>query len=371
MADEDSQRAERAFQTLVNITEKSGNLRKDLRNDILESVSILRKVLSNLKSQLDTKSDENKKLTVEVKKTREAMVERRERQNARQVAPSLDNLQQTPSSRVRQLSPPAGRKGQLFSEVLKGGGDNRYKISIKAKNNEKSPEQIKLQLKKEINPTDIRVGIKTFKTLRDGRIIIETGSEEELKSLSSAISTKCGGQLEVIKHQLRKPRIIIYNAPEEITVENVTDIIKAQNPDITQNGEDMVAKFKYKTKKGNYNIVIEVGPQTRKQILQTKLKLGWEICSAKDYLAPIRCYRCSRFNHKHNDCKGEVTCPHCAGKHTMQECTASTSEHKCINCITYNSYTKNDKIRENHSALSKECPSLQAVLIKYRNNTEY
>jgi hypothetical protein len=71
----------------------------------------------------------------------------------------------------------------------------------------------------------------------------------------------------------------------------------------------MVAKFKYKTKKGNYNIVIEVGPQTRKQSLQTKLKLGWEICSAKDYLTPIRYYRCSRFNHKNNDCKGEVTAP--------------------------------------------------------------
>ena len=105
------------------------------------------------------------------------------------------------------------------------------------------------------NPTDIKVGIKTFKTLRDGRIIIETGSEEEINSLSSAISTKCGEQLEIIKHQLRKARIIIFNSPEEITTENAIDTIKAQNPDITPNGEDMVAKFKYKTKKGNYNIV--------------------------------------------------------------------------------------------------------------------
>ena len=46
-----------------------------------------------------------------------------------------------------------------------------------------------------------------------------------------------------------------FNAPEEITTENAIDTIKAQNPDITPNGEDMVAKFKYKTKKGNYNIV--------------------------------------------------------------------------------------------------------------------
>jgi hypothetical protein len=46
MADEESQRAECVFKTLVNITEKSGKLRKDLKNDILESVSILGKVLT-------------------------------------------------------------------------------------------------------------------------------------------------------------------------------------------------------------------------------------------------------------------------------------------------------------------------------------
>ena len=371
MADEENQRAESVFKELVSITEKSGNLRKDLRNDILESVSILWKVYSNLKTQLDITSDENKKLKVEVKKVKEEIVEMLERQTARQVAPSLDCMQQTSRRDVRQLSPSAGRNRKLFSEVLRGEGEKRYKITLKAKDNGQSPEQIKLQLKKEINPTNIKVGIKTFKTLRDGRIIIETGSEEEINSLSSAISAKCGEQLDIIKHKLRKPKIIIYNTPEEVTIENATTIIKTQNPDLKLNGEDMVAKFKYKTRKGNYNIVLEVGPQARKQILQNKLKLGWEICSAKDYLVPTRCYKCSRFNHRHNDCKGEITCPHCAGKHTMKECTASTREHKCINCITYNSYNKKEKISENHSALSKDCPSLQAVLIKYRNNIEY
>ena len=66
------------------------------------------------------------------------------------------------------------------------------------------------------------------------------------------------------------------NVPEEITIANVTNVIKAQNPDIGMNGEEITAKFRYKTRKGNYNIVIEVGPQTRKQILHTKLKIGLE-----------------------------------------------------------------------------------------------
>jgi len=77
-----------------------------------------------------------------------------------------------------------------------------------------------------------------------------------------------------MKHKLRKPRLIIYKIPEEITVGNVTSVIKSQNPEITLNGEDITDKFKYKTRKGNYNIILEVGPHTRKQILQTKLKIG-------------------------------------------------------------------------------------------------
>jgi len=153
------------------------------------------------------------------------------------------------------------------------------------------------------------------------------------------ISTKCGEQLEITKHKLRKPRLIIYNVSEANTIENIT-IIKAQTPEITLNGEDTVAKFRYKNRKVTYNIVIEVGPQARKQIFQTKLKIGWEICNVEAYLVPTRCYRCSRYNHKHNECKGEETCPHCAGKHKLKECTAPAREHKFINCINYNRYKK-------------------------------
>jgi len=75
--------------------------------------------------------------------------------------------------------PPSEGRRKLFSEVLKGEEDRRYKITLKAKNGSQSPEQIKLQLK-DINPTDIKVGIKTLKSLRDGRILIETGSEQEI-----------------------------------------------------------------------------------------------------------------------------------------------------------------------------------------------
>ena len=95
----------------------------------------------------------------------------------------------------------------------------------------------------------------------------------------------------------------------------------AQNPEIITNDEIIEAKFRFKNKRGPYNIVIDVVPQTRKQILQAKLMIGWDICRAADYLFPTRCFKCSRFNHKHSECKGKDTSPHSTGTHKMKECT--------------------------------------------------
>ena len=118
-------------------------------------------------------------------------------------------------------------------------------------------------------------------------------------------------------------------------------------------------------------MIMEVGTQIRKQLLQTTLKIGWDICNVADYLVPTRCYKCSRYNHKHYEYKGEETCPHCTGKRKIKECTTATTEQKCINCIAYNRHTKEGKVNENHSALSKDCPSPHAVLKSYRGNIEY
>jgi len=109
---------------------------------------------------------------------------------------------------------------------------------------------------------------------------------------------------------------------------------------------------------------MEVGPDTRRKLLQNKLKIEWQICNVADYLVAMRCFKCSRFNHRHKDCKGEETCPLCAEGHKLRECTASTEQHRCINCMTYNRYNKMGKMGENHSSLDKNCPSMQAVLEK-------
>ena len=55
----------------------------------------------------------------------------------------------------------------------------------------------------------------------------------------------------------------------------------------------------------------------------------------------------------------------------LKECTASRSDYKCINCVTFNAHNKDRKINENHSSLDQNCPSLQVMIVKYRQNTNY
>jgi len=96
------------------------------------------------------------------------------------VAPSLDNTQQSESTGARQIVTfGGGGINKLFSEVVTNQGNNkRYRITLKQKKENITPEQIKSQLKRRLNPTDIKVGIQAVKSIRDKGLIIETDSEE-------------------------------------------------------------------------------------------------------------------------------------------------------------------------------------------------
>jgi hypothetical protein len=211
------------------------------------------------------------------------------------------------------------------------------------------------------------VEINNFKALRNGKILIGRNTKEEMETLGKVINTKCRDKLETHIHKLRSPSLAVFNIPDDIYTDNFEDTLMAQNPDLNLAKGDIKAKFTYETKNHTRNLVVEVGAQTRRQLLQTKIKLGWLICNTAEYVVANRCFNCSRFNHKHSDCRGEVTC----GKTSLKECSAAPSEHKCINCIMYSKYNQNKHIRNSHSSLDKKCSSLQALLEKYRRNTDY
>ena len=405
MADEVGEGIENALNLVVVTTERSGNMKKELKQTIFETVSTLRNLYVKLKTNCDVKTSKIKELDAQVARLRtelQSFSDKTVKVHGKpsvflsqepagprvNVAPSVDQIQEpaglrgqgAPSviqtqgpagQRVRVGAPSGERERKLYSEAVTNKVFmNKYKLTVKS-NEHLPPETIKGLLKSKINPTEIKVGINTFKSLKNGQVLIETNSQKELETLQKDINAKCEGQLEASAHKLRNPRLVIFNIPEEISIGNVEDTLIAQNPDINLKQGDTKAKFSYETRKHSRNIVMEVSAQTRKLLLHKKVKLGWQICTVEDYVFAIRCYKCSRFNHRASDCRGEETCPLCAGNHKLKECTTNPLEYKCINCQSYNKHNQGKTICVNHTSLDKNCPSLQAILEKYRKNTDY
>jgi len=80
--------------------------------------------------------------------------------------------------------------------------------------------------------------------------------------------TKCEGELEASIHKLRRPRLVIFNIPKDISTQNLEDTLMAQNPESWNKG-DIEAKFCY-TRKQNRVLVMEVGAQSRNLLIQSK-----------------------------------------------------------------------------------------------------
>ena len=105
--------------------------------------------------------------------------------------------------------------------------------------------------------TEMKIGVKSLKSLRDGRVLIEVGSVDETKLLSADINAKCDEALEANVPILRKPRLIIRNVPQDMTVEGFEETLLTQNPELGMKPGEAEAKFMFRTKRGELNMVVE------------------------------------------------------------------------------------------------------------------
>jgi len=80
----------------------------------------------------------------------------------------------------------------LYCEAASASAEKRYKLVVTSKL-DLSTEEVKNVLRTNVNPTVMKVGIRTLKSLKDGRIHIEARTTEAINKLSQTIKNKCGG----------------------------------------------------------------------------------------------------------------------------------------------------------------------------------
>jgi acid phosphatase family membrane protein YuiD len=77
MADDVKPQLESAFNKLLNIMEESGNLRKDLNQDITDSISILRSIFVNLRNSVEEQTTKINQLVGKLNKAKAELMESR------------------------------------------------------------------------------------------------------------------------------------------------------------------------------------------------------------------------------------------------------------------------------------------------------
>ena len=109
------------------------------------------------------------------------------------VVPSAAISQEPAGSRAQEAVLSGVGREKLYSAVI-GNKTQRtqqqqFKITLKSKENI-SAEAFRGVLKAKINPTDIKVGVNSFKALTDARMIITTSRKENAEVLETDIKTK-------------------------------------------------------------------------------------------------------------------------------------------------------------------------------------
>ena len=377
MASSSEREFENALNMLVNVTEKSGKLRNDYKKDIVMAVSILRKEMENMMKVIEEKNSQISKLETEVTERNSIMAEPRAAVRRGEDGETSRSGEGNYEASEWRSAQPGGSRMKRYADVVQATteGNNlnqkkMFKLFVKSKCNQ-SAEYSKTLLKTKINPTEMKIGINGLKTLKNGQLLIESECRNAIDKISKQINEVCGGELESYTPKLINPRIIIFNVPDDTTCENVAETIASQNSEFNLKGNDISAKFVFKDRKKYTNLVVEVNSEIRKRIVGNKLKLGWNICNSADYFSVRRCYKCSKYNHKANDCKEDVVCPQCAQNHKLSECRAEKESYRCINCIIHNKYYKTAQVNETHSSLDKSCSCYISVLRKYKERIDY
>lgn len=207
--------------------------------------------------------------------------------------------------------------------------------------------------------------------------MIQTIDKADSEKVISEVNKRCHNTLIAEKGKKYRPRMIMYDIPDDITKENIIQVIKDQNSEIIEDNNYLEVKtiLKQKSFTGKQeikNAIIEVDPGLRKKMLEVgKLKCRWVRCKVNDNIYIRRCFTCSRF-HGGDKCQNKLSCPRCCGEHDLKSCTVERHHFKCINCVKYNERTKSSNhVNTGHAATDKQCPSYLAVRNRIIQTIDY
>lgn len=244
------------------------------------------------------------------------------------------------------------------------------KVKKKSRANHPKPEAIVIKTNGETSYADILRKVKTDHNLKDlgekvfrirrtqkGEMLLELNHETLSASYKANLELALGSDASV-RAISQETTLIIKHLDEIATEEDictgVSTLLEGAIPTI---------KWIAKGYSGTQTAGISLPNAAAKKLLeQKKIKIGWSVCTVKEYVQPKRCFKCMGFSHNAKDCKGvdrSKRCRKCGDEgHFANTC------NKDLNCMLCSDAHLQPR---NHACGSSRCPEYKKA-IKSRLN---
>ena len=202
-----------------------------------------------------------------------------------------------------------------------------------------------------------RASPKTVKKTRNGNLLVEVDSRrhaENILKIKTFHTTKCRAypheKLNTSKGVIRSRELALATEDEIASAlgkQGVTNIKRIS----IKKGEERIQTNTY--------IRTFNKPQTPKDV-----KIGYCLEKVEQYVpAPLRCFKCQKFGHHREACRGRQTCSKCGEKdpdHVEEDCLKET---RCANC------------QQDHPAYARTCTVYQKekeiIEVKHKRNVSF
>lgn len=256
------------------------------------------------------------------------------------------------------------------TNVPKKANTNLPSVIIQPKHRQDSKKTAK-DLERAISPDKIGLRIKNKKELPNGKLIIKCPAQSDIDTLKTTAKEFLGRNYDIIETNLKKPRIKIPGvSTNRSDYGEIEQVIKGQNPIISNEDEFKVVHIKTFKTKNTKTLIVECSPRLFHTLMANqKLYFGWERYTIFEDISVLKCYNCHQFKHKSGECKNSKLCYKCSSdQHEGENCDAHSG--KCVNCQLSNAnYTT--KYDVDHQPNDPSCPSYKYQLEVAKSRINY
>lgn len=231
------------------------------------------------------------------------------------------------------------------------------------------PKQTQVELYESIRPTELKVGIKSFRSTKQGGVVIKCGSKRELEIIKEAAVKSLEGRYEMKVPELKYPRVKICGYTGKKTAAELENCIRNQNEWVGEEDKLEITYIRRGKVANAATIFAKCSPALFGKMMHFKRAyIDWERCVIYEDLTVTRCFNCQGFNHKKTSCKGKIACRNCAGGHDVSACQSENK--RCQNCQSANRLYKT-KYEISHAADDPSCPSYRYHVEVLKSKFDY